>query len=191
MYEIKKEKDALREVYGQRRRALDAGVKKMMDDKICAAATSLVSFRHAETVLLFAPKSDEIDVRAIAEIAWARGKQVAFPLCDPEKRNMTYHIVSSLDELETGTYGIMEPRPDAPLFDEVRPAVCFVPALLFDRQGYRVGYGKGYYDRFLHRFSGSKVGLVYSDFILDVVPRGRFDLAVDLLVTEKGVRVSK
>lgn len=191
MYEIKKEKDALRERYGEIRRAIPPEKKAKMDEKICAAATALVSFRHADTVLLFAPKADEVDIRAIAEEAWARGKEVAFPLCDPENRNMTYHVVSSFDELKSGTYGIMEPSPDAPQFDENRPAICFVPALLFDKEGYRVGYGKGYYDRFLHRFGGSKIGLVYRDFILDRVPRGRFDLSVDLLVTEGGVRVCK
>ena len=191
MYEIKKEKDALRAEYGEKRRAIVPEKKKTMDDKINAAATSLVSFRHAETVLLYAPLSDEIDVRTIAETAWARGKDVAFPKCDPETRNMTYHIVRSFDELCEGTYGIMEPSPDAPLFDAAKPAICFVPALLFDRSGYRVGYGKGYYDRFLHRFGGSKVGLVYSDFILERVPRGKFDLAVDLLICENGVRMVK
>lgn len=191
MYEIKKEKDALREKYGELRRSLDPEIKAKRDAAICAAATSLVSFRHADTVLLFAPKADEIDIRAIAQEAWARGKEVAFPLCDPENRNMTYHIVSSFDELRPGTYGIMEPSPDSPIFDENRPAVCFIPALLFDAEGYRVGYGKGYYDRFLHRFTGSKIGLVYSDFLLSRVPRGRFDLSVDIMVTEKGVRVSK
>ena len=191
MYEIKKEKDALRAEYGELRRAIDPEKKRAMDEKINLAATSLVSFRYAETVLLYAPLADEIDVRIIAETAWARGKEVAFPLCDPETRNMTYHIVSSFDELEEGTYGIMEPRADAPKFDGSRPAVCFIPALLFDRAGYRVGYGKGYYDRFLHRFGGSKIGLVYSDFILARVPRGKFDLAVDLLVCENGVRTLK
>ena len=191
MYEIKKEKDALREEYGKRRRAIAPEKKKAMDEKINLAATALVSFRHAETVLLYAPLADEIDVRIIAETAWARGKEVAFPLCDPETRNMTYHVVRSFDELKEGTYGIMEPCAAAPLFDASRPAVCFVPALLFDRAGYRVGYGKGYYDRFLHRFGGSKIGLVYGDFILDRVPRGKFDLAVDLLICENGVRMVK
>ena len=191
MYEIKKEKDALREEYGKRRREIAPEKKKAMDEKINLAATALVSFSHAETVLLYAPLADEIDIRIIAETAWARGKEVAFPLCDPETRNMTYHVVRSLDELKEGTYGIMEPSAEAPLFDEGRPAVCFVPALLFDRAGYRVGYGKGYYDRFLHRFGGSKIGLVYADFILDRVPRGKFDLAVDLLICENGVRTVK
>ena len=191
MYEIKKEKDALREKYGEKRRAISPEKKKAMDDKINAAATSLVSFRHADTVLLYAPLDDEIDIRGIAEAAWARGKDVAFPRCDPETRNMTYHIVHSFDELNKGTYGIMEPSHTAPVFDESRLAICFIPALLFDRAGYRVGYGKGYYDRFLHRFGGSKIGLVYSDFILDRVPRGKFDLAVDLLICENGVRMVK
>ncbi len=191
MYEIKRKKDELRAKYGAMRRALDKEKKAKMDAAICAAAAELVSFRHADTVLLFAPKDDEIDVRALAAIAWKRGKEVAFPLCDVETRSMTYRVVRSFDELERGSYGIMEPSGTSPEFDPAKPAVCFVPALLFDREGYRVGYGKGYYDRFLHRFGGSKIGLAYNEFILPSVPRGRFDVAVDLMVSETGVRMVK
>lgn len=191
MYEIKREKDELREKYGKVRRALDPEKKAKMDAAICAAAAELVSFRHADTVLLYAPLDDEIDIRALAETAWGRGKEVALPLCDPETKSMTYRVVRSFDELVRGSYGIMEPSERAPLFDASKPAVCFIPALLYDRFGYRVGYGKGYYDRFLRSFGGSKIGLIYKDFILQTVPRGRFDVAVDLLVSETGVRTVK
>lgn len=191
MYEIKKEKDALREIYSKKRKEISRENKEIWDKKICDYAISLVSFRHAETVLLYAPKDDEINVRRIAEEAWARGKEVAFPLCDSEKCRMTYRVVKSFDELKKGTYGIMEPSADAPEYDKSKLAICFVPALLFDREGYRLGYGKGYYDRFLNHFSGSYVGLVYSDFIIDFVPRGRFDLSIKVQITEKGVKTSK
>ena len=67
-------------------------------------------------------------------------------------------------------------------------AVCFVPGLLYDKAGFRLGYGKGFYDRYLSSFSGCKIGVIYSDYILPVVPRGRFDVSVDTLLTEKGVK---
>ena len=61
--------------------------------------------------------------------------------------------------------------------------------MVYDKHGYRLGYGKGYYDRYLGNYSGSKVGMIYSDYIIDSLPRGRFDLNVDFIVTEKGLRV--
>ena len=62
---------------------------------------------------------------------------------------------------------------------------------MYDRAGYRLGYGKGFYDRYLSAFSGCTIGVVYSDYILGEVPRGHFDVSVDILLTEKGVRVTK
>lgn len=188
---IKEKKDAIRAEYKERRRAMDAALRLDRDRRICEYATGLVSFRYAEYVLLYAATPDEISVNAIAEEAWRRGKKVAFPRCHKETHTMTYHIVSSLDELSPDSYGLAEPSSELPVYDpenQVGSAVCFVPGLVYDRQGYRLGYGKGFYDRFLSSFKGSSIGVVYSDFILPEVPRGRFDMTVDILLSEKGVR---
>ena len=65
-----------------------------------------------------------------------------------------------------------------------------MPGLVYDKAGYRLGYGKGFYDRYLSHFSGCTLGVVYSDYILPTVPRGRFDVSVDILLTEKGVKMT-
>ena len=163
------------------------------DAAICRAALELVSFRHANVVLLYAPIGAEIDVMPIAEAALARGKQVAFPRCNVAERTMQFHIVSDPAALSPGAYGIREPDPQAPVFAAApgENAVCFVPGLVYDKSGYRLGYGGGYYDRFLAAFPGGKVGVIYSDFILPVLPRGYFDARMDILLTEKNVRVPK
>jgi len=62
-----------------------------------------------------------------------------------------------------------------------------LPAIIYDKKGYRLGYGKGYYDRFLSSVKGTKAGLIYSDFIIDEIPHGRYDLRADVVITEKGV----
>ena len=64
-----------------------------------------------------------------------------------------------------------------------------VPALAFDKKGFRLGYGKGFYDRYISRFGGVLAGFIYSGLVLDSVPRGRFDMSVDYLVTDKGVKI--
>lgn len=188
---IKQQKDEIRETYGARRRAISAEEKEKRDAKICSYASALVSFRHADYVLLYAATDNEINVDPLAEAALAAGKKVAFPRCDKENHTMTYHIVSALDELEPGAYGIREPAADAPLYDpelSLGSAVCFVPGLVYDKAGFRLGYGKGFYDRYLAAFAGCTIGVVYSDYILPAVPRGRYDVAVNTLLTEKGVK---
>ena len=103
---------------------------------------------------------------------------------------MEFKVVKELDCLSAGSYSIPEPPVDAETVTDLSGTVCLVPGLVFDKAGYRVGYGKGYYDRFLSTYPGTKLGIVYSDFILDRVPRGRFDRRVDTLVTERGVKLA-
>ena len=191
---IKKQKDDIREEYKQRRVEMPMEERHRRDEAICHVAEGLVSFRYAEYVLLYAATEGEIDVNAIAELALEKGKKVCFPRCDKKTHTMTYHIVNSLDELAVDSYGILEPAEDAPIYEpekDTGAAVCFVPGLVYDKAGYRLGYGKGFYDRYLSAFSGCTIGVVYSDYILPVVPRGRFDVSVDILLTEKGVKITK
>ncbi|MBQ3176923.1 MAG: 5-formyltetrahydrofolate cyclo-ligase [Clostridia bacterium] len=191
---IKKQKDDIREEYKQRRVEMPIEERHRRDEAICHVAEGLVSFRYAEYVLLYAATEGEIDVNAIAELALEKGKKVCFPRCDKKTHTMTYHMVNSLDELAVDSYGILEPAEDAPVYEpdkDTGAAVCFVPGLVYDKAGYRLGYGKGFYDRYLSAFSGCTIGVVYSDYILPVVPRGRFDVSVDILLTEKGVKITK
>ena len=66
-----------------------------------------------------------------------------------------------------------------------------MPGVVFDVHGYRIGYGGGYYDRFLHGFHGSVAGLIYRDFIIPSLPRGRYDRALPIMITEGGMIAAK
>ena len=191
MYEIRKKKNDIREKYKALRAEIPAEKKAEMDAKICNSFFSLATYRYAHVLLMYAPKGDEVNIMPIAERALADGKKIAFPRCIPETHDMEYHYVTSPDQLKRGTYGLLEPTPDLPVYnrDSSAPTACIVPALVYDKYGYRLGYGKGYYDRYLGSYIGSKVGMIYSDYIIDSLPKGRFDLSVDFIVTEKGLRV--
>ena len=191
MYEIRKRKNDIREKYKALRMALPADAKSAMDEKICSAFCNLATYRYSSVILMYSPKADEVNVIPIAERALADGKKVAFPRCIPHTHDMEYHYVTSLDQLKPGAYGLFEPTADLPIYerDSSVPTACIIPALVYDKAGYRLGYGKGYYDRYLGTYAGSKVGMIYSDYIIDTLPRGRFDLSVDFIVTEKGLRV--
>ncbi len=191
MYEIRKQKNDIREKYKALRMAISPEKKTEMDERICNTFVGLATYRYASVLLMYSPKSDEVNILPIAERALADGKKIAFPRCIPETHDMQYHYITSLDQLKKGTYGLLEPTPDLPVYDRgsTAPSACIVPALVYDKHGYRLGYGKGYYDRYLGSYIGSKVGMIYSDYIIDALPRGRFDLSVDFIVTEKGLRV--
>ena len=140
---------------------------------------------------MYAPLEGEIDVISIAERALSLGKKVAFPRCVEDPRNLDFKYVGSLDELKSGSYSISEPPEELESVTDFSKSICIIPGVVFDKEGFRVGYGKGYYDRFLANYDGTKFGLAYSECILPVVPRGRFDRHVDILISEKGASLAK
>ena len=189
---VKEEKAALRLECSRIRNAIASQEKEAMDGKICRHLASLAVFRYAKKLLLYHPIRSEVNVLPLMQTALSMGKEVYFPLCDPIKEGiMTFHRVFSFDELSKGSFSVLEPSEQAPLYvDDSSFSVCVIPALAYDRQGYRLGYGKGYYDRFLADFSGTRIGVGYQELLLPQVPHNRFDLKADLIVTEKGVCIT-
>ena len=191
MYEIRKHKTEIREYYLQKRCNLDNEVRATNNEKICKNMTASATFRYADVLLMYYPKPDEIDIRPIAEAAWAAGKKVAFPRCNPADHPMVFHFVNSFDELEPGSYNIMEPPVDSPAFDvaeaETGNVACVVPAVVFDKKGYRIGYGGGYYDKYLKDKTCIKIGLCYDFQIIDSIIPNIHDIPVDIIISEKRI----
>lgn len=186
---LREEKMTLRAVFKEKRRSLDPKIKAEMDASICQRLASLLSVRYADEILSFSPLAGEIDVTAFNDAMLKSGKAFYLPRCVKGTSEMNFHLVGSYSELENGSFSIKEPSADAPLWENVvgRNAVCIIPAMSYDCQGYRLGYGKGYYDRHLSSKRTLKIGVCYTDFISEEIPRGKFDLSVDIIVTEKGI----
>lgn len=195
MYEIRKHKIELRRKYLARRAALTSEMRAVMDERICRNILASAAYRYADILLLFYPVKGEVDVLPIARAARAAGKRVAFPRCRAEDHSMTFHFADSEEDLEDGMYHLKEPKAELPVFDPSDPAsgnvLCIVPAVVYDRRGYRVGYGGGYYDRYFGKFKPTSVGVAYEEFILDSVPHGRFDISVDVVISERGIYAGK
>ena len=188
MYGLKNAKAQIRETYLQKRRIMPPEQKRALEELLCGYFLNSASYKYYDTLLLYAPMPDEIDVTAVARQALADGKRVAYPRCVPGSRVMEFHFVKTEKPSAAGSFGICEPPEDAPVYDvgEKGCAVCLIPAVVFDRHGYRIGYGGGYYDRFLTRFSGTLAGVAFSDFIIDSLPHGKFDMRADTILTEGG-----
>ncbi len=188
--DIRLVKNRLRQNIKQMRFELDPAEKKLMDDAITDTFLSSTSYTHSNLVLTYVSTDIEVSTERIITTALQDGKRVACPRCVDGTREMNFYYIESLDELRPRTFGVREPEADESLlYDGTGRPICIVPGLSFDRWGYRLGYGKGYYDRFLSKYNGWTVGLCYSACVEYKLPHGRFDKPVDRLITEKYLRL--
>lgn len=184
LYKIK-----LRQKYRDIRENLKPKYQKIMDEKILKKISLLRKYKNANVVFTYVSKSIEVDTYNIIEMCWKDGKKVAVPACNKETRTMKFYFINSFDDLEKGTFGLLEPNENK--CREVRDfseGLCIVPGFAFDFSAYRLGYGYGYYDRFLQHFGGTTVGICYSNCITPKLPHGRYDKPVDIIVTNSYVK---
>lgn len=182
---IKKEKIELRDLFKAKRKAIPTDRKCQLDTKIASRVENLWAFREAEILLAYASLPLEVGTYELIQRAKKLGKRIALPLCICESHRMEFYIVNDESELTEGAYGIMEPdTKKCEKLSDMTNSVCIVPALAFDKSGYRLGFGKGYYDRFLSSYKGKTIGIIYTDFIVDSLPHGRYDKKVDFIVSE-------
>lgn len=188
------DKKQLRGDYLARRQQLSDSRWRRLSDEVCAHVVSAAWFNNAATLLAYMPFRREVDVRPVVEQSWALGKRVFLPKVDPENKRMFPYLVRSYDDLKPGAYGILEPDPTRTPFGHLDALdLVFVPGVVFDRNGYRIGYGGGYYDRFLLRLPAGTytVGVAFSFQVTEFIPREAYDQPLDALVTDKGVVVFK
>jgi 5-formyltetrahydrofolate cyclo-ligase len=128
---------------------------------------------------------DEADPALLLKALAAAGAYIAFPRVTQDDR-LEFHLVPKGEILAQGRYGIHEPLANWPL---VRPALLLVPLLAYDNQGYRLGYGGGYYDRVLATLPGARaIGIAYSGQAMDKLPHDCHDHPLQAVLTEEGLR---
>lgn len=177
-------KKELRKQLLTQRRGLDINYRLERDIMIYNSLMELPVIAEAETVFTYVSSEIEVDTILFIEEMLNCGKTVAVPKC--EGKEMRFYAIDSLADLDTGAYGILEPK-DTEEITEYRRSVCITPALAFDKRGFRIGYGGGYYDRFLKNYTGVSVGICYEDFIRETVTE-EYDLPVNIVVTEDKTR---
>ncbi len=187
MENILEKKKRLRELLKQKRASLDPDQKKEWDRAIVEKIAASGQFRRASKVLLYAPTRGEIDLLPLIRLLRREGKPVAFPRCDVESNTMQFYELRPDAKLVRGAYGIPEPPQDAPLCEPDADTLCILPGLSFSLEGERLGYGKGYYDRFLADFPGVTAGAIYQSLLVKRLPSEAHDRTVQFLFTERGV----
>ncbi len=153
---------------------------------------SLVEYAEADCIALYAPAHNETDTELLFTAAFQARKRVLYPaVC---RDQMVFRRVERIEELQKGAFGILEPCPTGVDLQAEEADLIVVPGVSFDLAGHRIGYGKGFYDRFLPHpdCSTHLVGLCH-DFQLteELIPADAHDIPMEIIVSEKRiVRIS-
>jgi len=182
--EIREQKRALRAKCLAARCALSLTEKAERDAALCRAIAQSSAFAHADLLLLYSPVRGEPDLTPLAALAAARGIPTAFPRT--EENEMTFHIATPTDLTERDRFGIPVPSADAPCAVCTAQTLCILPGLAAGLDGTRLGYGGGFYDRFLAAFRGFSLFALYDFLVFPTLPFEDFDFRVTTLFTEKG-----
>lgn len=183
---LREEKNALRRIYSSRRAEIDDAYHREASEKIADFFFDSEAYKNAETVLLYLSINREVRTRLMVDRILADGKRLALPVCFDNGR-MTFRYITDKSQLVKGKFSAPEPNETCEEYVGNTPTVCVIPAIAFDKAGYRLGYGKGYYDRYLSRFDTVRIGFSFEELFVDELPHGRYDAACDAVITEKGV----
>lgn len=183
------DKGDLRKEIKAKRGGMDKDTKLVYDEKIKKALLESDVYKNSKAIFIYVSMDSEINTLEIIKEVLSSGKRVAVPKVIPvslKKRYMKALKIDSMLELnESGAFGILEPSYEC---EDISGEVdlVIVPGLAFDLEGNRLGYGGGYYDRFLSKYPNSKkIALCYDFQILKEIPHEFFDEKVDLIISEK------
>lgn len=145
-------------------------------------------FRNAEKVACYYSIGSEVRTLDIIQQMISEGRTLTLPRVTDEE--LVFCAVKNFEELQKGEFGIMEPRKNCPIVENFD--VILVPAVAMMRTGQRLGYGRGYYDRFLSKHKTPTIALEYSRLIVRNIPKSEGDIPIQWIVTEDEViRTSK
>lgn len=187
-------KAEIRNKYLLKRNKMPESSRKPRNKRIFQYLSEMWEYQAAGLVLSYVSMGSEISTRDIIDDALSKGKTVAVPYCIPGTKDMDFYKISSVNELKEGSFGILEPEPEETRrITEYSNSICILPGLVFDRYGYRIGYGGGYYDRFLaDKYScgqnTAKVGICYSSLVRLRLKTDKYDIPADYVVTDYGVK---
>ncbi len=181
-------KEALRQRFAALRRALNAEARSERSASMSKLLLELPEFAKARVLSAYAPLKFEIDPAVALRAGRADGKVVGLPRAIPGTRDLMLHAYAPEDELVESGFAVREPLVTAPVIEPDEVDLVLVPGLGFDLRGNRLGYGQGFYDRYLPRLTKAlRVGLGFELSMLVEVPASEHDVPVDLIVTDRRV----
>lgn len=189
--EIEKQKSSLRKRILALRRAQSSRDIEKKSDNIKGELFTFSAFDEAETILFYLAVKDEVQTEKMIEESLQKDKRVVVPFIDWQRKEILPSEIKDLaKDIKIGILKI--PQPKKNFYSPFSPAsidLVIIPGVVFDRKGNRLGFGGGFYDRFLGKLSDitKLVGLAFELQLVDNVPSQSHDVAVDYLITEEGI----
>ncbi|MEW6517191.1 MAG: 5-formyltetrahydrofolate cyclo-ligase [candidate division FCPU426 bacterium] len=178
------EKQEWRQHFLQARRSLSALQRISFSAAIHRQVLNHPAWHRARTIGFYFAFPDEVQTHSLLQSAWKRGKKIAAPVINRWRQNIEFRLLSSippwpLPHKQMTRLPIMQPLPAE------RLDLVLVPGVGFDERGIRLGFGKGYYDRFFKSCRAFRMGLAYESQLTSCLPSREWDVPVDCLITEK------
>lgn len=171
----------------------NAAKSEEKDEQIHKFLREFECFKSSESVFIYYSVKSEVDTLKTIRKALEDGKKVALPKCTDRNGNMEFYFVNDIENsLTDGFLSLKE--PDISVCEFAVPdekSVFIVPGMAFDKKGYRLGYGGGYYDRFLSNLKGMKIGLCFEECLCDRLPTDEHDIKVDYIITDMKIYETK
>jgi len=170
-----------------RRKGLPLAEASSASLRVQSAFIATAEFAEARIIAVYAPIHNEVDTRGVMLAALNSSKVLLLPAVS--RNSLELRSICGPEELREGAYGIPEPTPESPLYPPEEVDLIVVPGIAFDKEGRRIGYGKGYYDRALHRLEGKGrlVGFCYDFQLVDRIVGEPHDVLMDMVITERRV----
>jgi 5-formyltetrahydrofolate cyclo-ligase len=185
------DKKALRREIINKRNNMDINEKKIKDKKIIDKFYNSEEYKKAEKIFIYISYSSEIDTKSIINKALKDNKKIYVPRTEFKIRRMDAIEITSLDNLTESSYGTLEPGVGESYIDPNELDLIIVPGVAFDRNGGRMGYGAGFYDRYFKKINKDnamkikKLALAYDFQVIERVPMDKNDMPIDNIITDK------
>ena len=145
-------------------------------------------WENAKTIAVYLSVRNEWDTRKIVEQAWEDGKKVAIPKTIPDTKEMFFYEIPDWSQTVKGPFQLEEPNVrETNCVKKEAIELMIVPGLVFTNEGYRIGFGGGYYDRYLADFVHPTASLVHTNQLTDTFSIEPFDIPISYLITEQGI----
>lgn len=184
--DLRAAKQALRSQIKRERKELGSWYCIQADQLIFSNLKSTKEYKKSKRIFCYVSLEEEVDTRRIIREALGEGKRVSVPRCKKDGQMEAYEI-KSLQDLEEGFHGISEPKAHCIQTDPGQFDLCIVPCLSCTEEGLRLGYGGGYYDRYLPKTSGFRILLCREMLVYQCIPAEKHDCFMDMVITEKRI----
>jgi 5-formyltetrahydrofolate cyclo-ligase len=182
---INERKHMLRQQSKAIRKELGDEHRRKASEAICNHLAAWDIFQRSDIILTYMPMRTEVDLRSLLA-AFPEKRWLLSRILPGENGRMVFHAYDP-ENMVVHPFGMAEPAPHLPQVLPAEIQLVLVPGLAFDRCGWRLGYGGGYFDRFLKDFGGVSAGVAFQAMLLDELPHGEHDIPMQWLVTENGL----